>query len=79
MALEVQSALSTLLDALTTAEDGTLMRRILQGALQGLIIPRKTSTGLTVKRRRPGQGGCWPRRRPRPRSTGVVGSHAGCR
>jgi putative transposase len=37
MALEDQSALSTLLDALTTADDGTLMRRILQGALQGLI------------------------------------------
>ncbi|WP_328291368.1 IS256 family transposase [Kineococcus sp. NBC_00420] len=37
MALEAQSALSDLADALTTAEDGTLMRRILQGALQALI------------------------------------------
>ncbi|WP_205709813.1 IS256 family transposase, partial [Kineococcus siccus] len=37
MALMDQSALSTLLDALTSADDGTLMRRLLQGALQGLI------------------------------------------
>ncbi len=37
MALEDQSALSTLLDALSTAEDGQLMRRLLQGALQALI------------------------------------------
>ncbi|PRY04974.1 mutator family transposase [Kineococcus rhizosphaerae] len=37
MALKDQSALSTLLDALTTADDGALMRRLLQGTLQGLI------------------------------------------
>jgi len=37
MALTDQSALSALTDALTTAEDGQLMRRILQGALQALI------------------------------------------
>jgi len=37
MALEPQSALSDLADALTTADDGHLMRRILQGALQALI------------------------------------------
>lgn len=37
MALMDQSALSTLTEALTTADDGTFMRRILQGALQALI------------------------------------------
>ncbi|WP_432536496.1 transposase, partial [Kineococcus arenarius] len=37
MALEAQSALSALTDALTAADDGQLMRRILQGALQALI------------------------------------------
>jgi putative transposase len=37
MALIDQSALSVLTDALATADDGQLMRRILQGALQALI------------------------------------------
>ena len=37
MALEAQSALSAFTDALSTADDGQLMRWILQGALQALI------------------------------------------
>ena len=37
MALLDQFALSTLTDALSTADDGQLMRRILQGALRALI------------------------------------------
>jgi putative transposase len=43
MALEAQSALSTLFDALNATDDGQLMRRILQGALQTLIEAEATA------------------------------------
>ncbi|MEZ0165460.1 IS256 family transposase [Kineococcus sp. LSe6-4] len=43
MALEDQSALSTLFDALNAPDDGQLMRRILQGALQALIEAEATA------------------------------------
>ena len=59
MALDDQSALSTLLDALTTAAAGTLMRRILQGALQGLIdVEAEHHIGAGLHERAP-----WPARR----------------
>ncbi|WP_432549168.1 transposase, partial [Kineococcus arenarius] len=37
MTLEHQSALSVLAESLSSAEEGQLMRRILQGALQALV------------------------------------------